>query len=44
MEERLMNDIIALASEEETLKSRISANIVIGKLLYIATVLTKEKL
>ena len=42
MEERLMNDIIALASEEETLKSRISANIVIGKLLYIATVLIKR--
>ena len=42
MEERLMNDVISLASEVETLNSRISANIVIGKLFYIASVLVKR--
>ncbi|MBK8052431.1 MAG: hypothetical protein IPK35_03920 [Saprospiraceae bacterium] len=42
MEERLINDVISLASEEETLHSRISANIVIGKLFYIASVLIKK--
>jgi tetratricopeptide (TPR) repeat protein len=42
MEERLMNDILSLSAEEENLRSRKSANIVIGKLFYIATTLQKK--
>lgn len=42
MEERLVNDIIFLASEEANLKSRVNANLVIGKLYYLSSILMKN--
>ena len=42
MEERLMNDVFKLSSDEENLKTRISANIVVEKMMFIASLLQKN--
>lgn len=42
MEERLMNDVFGLSSEEENLKSRHSATIVLDKIQFTASLLLKN--